>query len=509
MSSINTNLIALDTQNNLKNSQSALATAIQRLSTGLKINSAKDDPAGLAIASRMKAQLGGLTQAASNASEGISMLQTAEGGLAESTKLLIQMRDKVVQAANGTNSATDRASLQVEITQLKAEFNRIANTTQYNGINLLDGSLSNVQFQVGANAGQTISFGIANAQQNALGNNAVSLTGAAGHTAGSAITEAGTLGTAAGAVNNVKAQILSVQGSGTTQTINIADSATALTVAAAFNSATSSTGITATASTTAALAFTTAGTQSFTINGQQVTTSWSSDYTSAVNAINQQTGVTGVTASLNGVAGITLSNITGANIAVANTSAVNTLTLAGTVNTGTQAAPVMTAGTAVTLTTTATAATVAAVVGGNLQFSSQSGFAVTSDTAAAGLFGVAAGAANGSTLNAVGIIDVTTLSSNGTPVGANNALNIIDAALGQMNTSRGLLGSLQNRFTAAVSSLTTAATNLTSSLSTVQDADFAQETTDLSIAQILQQAGTAMLAQANQLPSGVLALLRG
>ncbi len=503
MAVINTNLIALQTQNTLENTQSSLATSIQRLSSGLKINSAKDDPAGLAIASRMTSQQEGTNQAAANASQGISMVQTADAALAQSTKALQTMRSLAVEAANGTNSASDLAALQAQVTELQAHVQQIATTTQYNGINLLDGSLSNLQFQVGANAGQSISIGIGNAQQTALGNNMISLTGGAGNAAGTSITEAGVVSSSVSAVNNVTAQTLTIQGNGTTQTVSVVVGESAQSIAAAFNNLTTSTGVTARASTTATMTFASAGTQSFTINGIAVNASYSSSsgYESAVNAINQQTGNTGVTASLSS-GGITLTNSTGADIAVSNIGT-NNITVAGTVNTGTQSAPVFTAGTAVTLSS-ATSTTTTAVIGGNIQFGSQSGFAITTTVGSAstgGLFDVQT--ANGSTLNTVGSINITST------VGATNALDIIDAAIAQVNTSRGLLGALQNRFTATVSSLQTASLNLASSRSTIEDTDFATETTNLSTAQILQQAGTAMLAQANQIPSGVLALLRG
>ena len=161
---INTNIASLYAQNNVANSQSALATSIQRLSSGLRINSAKDDAAGMAIAARMTSQIGGMTQAAQNANDGISLAQTAEGALAQVTNDLQTMRNLAVQAANGTNSAGDRASIQASITQLQADINQIANNTQYNGLNLLDGSLTNVQFQVGANANQTINASVGTAQ---------------------------------------------------------------------------------------------------------------------------------------------------------------------------------------------------------------------------------------------------------------------------------------------------------------------------------------------------------
>ena len=220
---INTNISSLNSQRNLTSSQASLATSLQRLSSGLRINSAKDDAAGLAISDRMTSQINGLNQAARNANDGISMTQTAEGGLATATDLLQRMRTLAVQAANGTNSASDRASLQEEVGQLQQELNRVANTTQFNGQNVLDGSLSNAQFQVGANANQTINFSISNTQASAIGNNAVKTT-ATGNTSGAssfAGTVAGTIG-----VNQNAAQVLTVQGNGTTSTYSAAAGAT-------------------------------------------------------------------------------------------------------------------------------------------------------------------------------------------------------------------------------------------------------------------------------------------
>src|SRR3954449_7627513 len=167
---INMNIASLNAQRNLNQSQSALQTSLQRLSSGLRINSAKDDAAGLAISQRFTSQIRGLDQAARNANDGISLAQTAEGGLGTAGDLLQRMRELAVQSANGTNSSSDRASLQSEVSQLQQELNRIATTTQFNGQNVLDGSLSATQFQVGANANQTINVGIANAQASAIGN---------------------------------------------------------------------------------------------------------------------------------------------------------------------------------------------------------------------------------------------------------------------------------------------------------------------------------------------------
>src|SRR5512135_1188316 len=167
---INTNMASLNAQRNLSTSQNALSVSLQRLSSGLRINSAKDDAAGLAISSRMTSQINGLNQAARNANDGISLAQTAEGALGTISDNLQRMRELAVQAANGTNSASDRTALQAEITQLVAEINRVASTTTFNGTNLLDGSLNNAQFQVGANANEVINAAITNASASAIGN---------------------------------------------------------------------------------------------------------------------------------------------------------------------------------------------------------------------------------------------------------------------------------------------------------------------------------------------------
>src|SRR3954464_1118055 len=212
---INTNVASLNAQRNLSTSQSSLATSLQRLSSGLRINSAKDDAAGLAIAARFTSQINGLDQAARNANDGISLSQTAEGGLATANDLLQRIRTLAVQSANGSNSSSDRTSLQAEVSQLQQEITRIASTTQFNGQNVLDGSLTSVQFQVGANANQTISFGIASAKAADLGNYQVQTAIVAGSS------QEATAAAAASANNRVAAQTLTVAGNGTTSAVTV------------------------------------------------------------------------------------------------------------------------------------------------------------------------------------------------------------------------------------------------------------------------------------------------
>ena len=513
LDAINTNIISLQTQDNLANSQSSLATSIQRLSSGLKINTAADDPAGLAIASRMQSQVNGLNQATQNANNGVSMLQTADGGLASTTSLLQSMRSLAVEAANGTNSSTDLASLQTEITQLQAQIGQVSSQTQYNGINLLDGSSSNTQFQVGANAGQVINVSIQSAATNALGSNQI--TSAAALTSPVAAT-ANSTGLTTVANGQLTAQTISLTGTSptaTTVTTSVGESAQA--VAAQINTSTTGgatpTGITATASTTATLTFGASGSQSITLGGgldangnpvpyQAISASYTAGstdaYSAMANAINTYSATTGITATVvanNG--GITLSNTTGADIAVTNqnTTAANTVSVTNNSTTISLAANA-TPGTSANATT----------VGGSISLSSATGFSVDGSGSATGFF--SSGNA-GSTLNTVASINVTSL-TNGSPTGANQAIEIIDGAIQQIDTNRAQIGAYENRFTATISNLQTSTLNITSALSTVQDTNFASETANLSRGQILQQAGTAMLAQANSLPNGVLALLR-
>ena len=376
---INTNISSLNAQRNLNMSQNALAVSLQRLSSGLRINSAKDDAAGLAISQRFTAQINGLNQAARNASDGISLAQTAEGALGEITNNLQRIRELAVQSRNATNSSTDRAALQTEAAQLRDEIQRVAASTSFNGVKLLDGSFTNATFQVGANVGETITVsGLVNAQVATLGtSNVAQVTGAAA-TAFTAIT-AGDLTINGTSVGGIAAD---------TNAANRAAS-----IAAAVNSISATTNVYATV-----------------LNSTQVT----------------------------------LTNSSGGNVVIGL------------------------AGTATTATTGLTAAT-------------------TTPT----------------TVTGFAALDISSVA------GADTAMTQMDAALSAVNTARATLGAVQNRFSSTVANLQTQAENLSASRSRILDADFAAETANLTRAQILQQAGTAMLAQANAQPNNVLALLRG
>ena len=369
MTTINTNLLSINAQRNLLSTQTSLSTSIQRLSSGLRINSARDDAAGLAISERFSTQIRGLNVAVRNANDGISLAQTAEGALSSVGNNLQRIRELAVQSSNATNSATDRNALQSEVAQLISEIQRVATQTEFNGTKLLDGSFAGQAFQVGANAGQLISVSdIANTQTANLGGSFFATSGAIAVTAGASV--------------------------------------------------------------------------SFTINGATIDAvdaqaTDAGQATALAAAINAKSGESGVFAT-----------VSAANITLSGLVAGQAIDVEGTAPTGVADVAVST-----TALTTANA-------------------------------------------------DVSSF------VGAQRAIAIMDTALTTVNTARAELGAIQNRFTSVVANLQINAENLTASRSRILDADFAQETAALSRAQILQQAGTAMVAQANQLPQGVLALLR-
>ncbi|TKB25828.1 flagellin domain-containing protein [Desulfopila sp. IMCC35006] len=716
--SINTNVMSLNAQRNLGNSQNALSKSMQRLSSGLRINSAKDDAAGLGISDRMTSQITGLNQAVRNSNDGISLAQTAEGALQESTNILQRMRELAVQSANDTNSSSDRASLQAEVNQLKQEMTRIADTTQFNGKNLLDGTLGSAQFQVGANANQTISFGIESAKSADLGNNnlktdnaygieAATRTGSmvtvdnlaagetytvtkldgttktalagataavlatnlgtatgapvtssysnelvlnvseladpdatdgtiaikynttggaqetatltlgasgagtisfgdstnnanvkaewtAGTTAGTgtikisslsteggnitldSVTYAGgatgkidyvkadgtdatqisadatpaytqratasyTIGSSGDAVsitsdgdslgvpanaeglkgtgiadislatNNTAKQTLTVVGSEGSKEVEVGLGDSAKEIASKINQVSSNTGVTAKASTTATLANLSAnGSVSFDLQGTNTdavsinATVETDDLTNLVSAINDKSGTTGITATISAdKASIELKQSGGADIRIAD------FTHSGS-TAGTQSQSMTVKGTEGTATKLEDGLTVdpdldldSTIVGGEVSFSSPSGFSVTSTAAGAAksLFSEDANAANVSELKSIDNIDITTVQ------GSADAIDAIDGALSQIDSMRGELGAVQNRFESTISNLSNVSENLSAARSRILDADIAQETSAMTKNNILQQAGVSILAQANQAPQLALSLL--
>lgn len=486
---INTNIASLNAQRNLNTSQSSLNTSLQRLSTGLRINSAKDDAAGLAISQRMTAQINGLNQASRNANDGISLAQTAEGALSSSGSILQRVRELSVQSANATNSASDRKAIQSEVGQLLSELDRISTTTEFNGQKLLDGSFGSSTFQVGANANQTITATTGNFRTTNYGAqlNQSKLVDAAA----TKVSPAGTI-----VIDGIQSK-----------TVTLAASDTAATAAAAINAVADSTGVTASARTLAQLdTFIAGGSYSLAVKGDNTTTAANITFSvsannaaglaEAVSAFNNVSSQTGITAKLNNAqSGIILTNEAGSDISIINNAA------AAVTNFNLSAYNAPSSATNQTPTFGATFAVAGAggtgVASGTFELNSEKGFSINaSSTSPMATTGA-------SKLNAVNTIDVSTAD------GATKALKIVDSALAAVNNQRASFGALQSRFENTISNLATTSENLSASRSRIQDADFAAETANLTRAQILQQAGTAMLAQAKALPQNVLSLLQG
>jgi flagellin len=490
MSVINTNVSSLKSQNSLALNERKLGTAMERLSTGVRINSAKDDAAGLAISTRMTSEIRGLTAAVRNANDGISVAQTAEGSLGEITNILQRLRELAVQSANSSNNATDRSFLSTEASQLIEEAQRIATQTNFNGVKLLDGTFTSQNFQVGANQGEVVVFNsIADSKATALGLNQLTTAGSKMNFYGASHADP-----VESAIAVEAGLVITTAGGGTTGNIGWAAGAVGVntgadTIAAAINAAASNIGVVATATNSATLgSVSAAGTVSFTLNGASISAvvDATNDLTTLASAINGSTSSTKITASFddpNNKSVMTLTTSDGRNIQLsnfANSTAGNQTAAFG--------ARTLTEGStdsnhksgSVTLTSTKGRITTA---GAN-----DTEFAVAD--------------VNGSTFSSVYSINLSTQS------GSAAALGVLDSALTQVNNTRAALGGLMNRFEASVSNQGTAIMNLSASRSRILDTDYAVETTNLAKAQIIQQAATAMLAQANQSSQSVLALLK-
>jgi flagellin len=495
---INTNINSLSAQRYQGISGQSLSTAIQRLSSGLRINSAKDDAAGLAISERFTAQIRGLNQAARNANDGVSLAQTTEGALKAAGDILQRVRELAVQSANATNSSSDRQALNQEVGQLISELDRIATSTEFNGAKLLDGTFGTAQFHIGANANQTIVAATANARTSVYGNNQFVASGAS-------------IGTNGFGSNGATANNFTINGAQGSATITAAANATAQSLVTAINQQTTVTGVTATGRTNVQLNFASVGAYTLTLRSDNSTTAAESvtfnlvgaantpsGLSAAISAINDKSSKTGVVASLNDAGtGVMLTNVTGNDILVSDTTVSN----AGAVTVQKFAAntsgTLVSAGAAISLAADTTANN--ALASGYITFDSNQSFVVDAAATAAN---AAVGADSSSVLKTVANLDVSTV------VRANDAIKTVDSALAFISGERAKLGALQSRFESTINNLNITAENLTASRSRILDADFAAETAALSRAQILQQAGTAMIAQANQLPQGVLQLLQ-
>ena len=442
---LNTNLSSLVAQNSLTSSGSKLSTALQQLSSGLRINTAADDAAGYAISQSMTSQIDGINQASRNANDGVSLAQTASGAMQEVVNDLQTMRDLAVQSLNATNSSLDRQDLDAQFQQLKLDIDSVATQTQFNGVNLLDGTFQGASFQVGANSGQTITVA-------SIGSSKSSNIGQ--YYAGT-VSVAGTVTTASGVKLTATA--------GTAGTFNAANLAATSDLGTAINGA------------TVKLTVSVDGTN-YTTAAITLTGTASTDLKSTAAAINQAISpVSGLTATINAA---------GTGIVINGTNSAGT----GHVVTATTASATDAAGNAVTLT------------------AAQQG-AITTDLGVdsqdiVGYYDDATGQHTSATASTLSNLDVTSVDN------SNKVLISIDNALQQLATSSAQLGAYQNRFQAAITGFTTNSTNLTSARSQIQDTDYAAATSALSKAQILQQASTAMVSQAKTIPQNILTLLQ-
>ncbi|QKE41107.1 MAG: flagellin [Ferrovum myxofaciens] len=479
---LNTNITSMMAQQNLSNSQTQMATAIQQLSSGLSINSAKDNAAGYAIATVMGSQLGGYAQATRNANDAISLAQTASGAMQSIINNLQTMRSLAVQSSNATYSNANRASMNAEVQQLSAEIQRVALSTKFNGVSLLNGTFTAQNFQVGANntANSVIQLsGISSMETSQLGSAGSSFQATVTGTATTGALTAGAL-----TLNGIQVGA-SVAGAAPGQT---ADSA--YSIANAINAVSANSGVTATANATtvtgaAATAFGGVAANSFSINGVNVGAvaaggNAAGEGANAAAAINLVSAQTGVTATANATTGaVTLTAADGRDIALAQNGTYATLAADTGLSAGT------TNGT-VTLTST-----------------SSSGIVLSGGAPAlAGFTAGTTAAATTSSVNSIAAMNVSTQTS------AQQAITTIDGAINTVLSAQGLLGAIQNRLTSVVSNLASSTQNLTAAQSQIQSTDFAAVTATLTRTQILQQAGTAMLAQANAMPNAVLTLLK-
>ncbi|MBS3953408.1 MAG: flagellin [Methylomicrobium sp.] len=570
---INTNIPALTAQRNLNKSQSALQTSMQRLSSGLRINSAKDDAAGLAISDRFIAQINGLNQASRNANDGISLAQTAEGALDEVSNGLQRMRTLAVQSANDTNSASDRQSIQLEIDQIVSEINRIGTTTQFNGKSLLDGSNKVFNFQIGANAGQQLAVNMGDMRASALGQQpgAVQTVGTRVALSGDVSGNIGvtTASSTAASGNAVKLGDVNLSVRGGAQLVDIAETryggsivqfasgdlvdsnnlnygtGVAKDIASRINSIREMEqvdaagkivleGVYATARTEFSIGDATSGDVSTSVAGTSGMPSVEFSYVgvgridhdglkingvsigpvdikvkdsdgSLVNAINAKTNATGVVASIDKDGRLNLVAEDGRDIILQTKSKTEANLLfnggGGAVNgiggnegydfrepIDLRVSGQVTISASDTISASGASTTTMASIGLDPASSVSTGRGIQQNVQAIGTIANA---------------DVTTVQ------GANQLMKSVDSAINQVDSLRAVLGAAQNRFEMTIRNLDNVAENLAAANSRIRDADFAKETTEMTRNQILQQAGTAMLSQANAQTQNVMSLLQG
>ncbi|HVA35280.1 MAG TPA: flagellin [Stellaceae bacterium] len=495
---INTNVDALYALNSLNTTTNKTDTLEQQLSSGLAINSPADNPAGYIAAQGFTTQLGGVNQAISNVNQAVSLVQTADGAVQQQINILQQLRTIADQAANGANTTSQLASLQQVVSQLQTQVTTISQQAQFNNQNLLDGTFQGVQFQVGPNDGQTIQISIGNTAANQLGvyqtspntaagifkTNGVGTGGVGDNTGASYIITSGSAG-------GFTAGSIGVSGSAGGASVAVTQPEAASDIATAVNAVTAKTDVSAVADTSAAFTVT-SGSFSFTLGDVNAagsnTVNISATVTGAVNAsslsglvnsINQQSGQTGITATVNSNNQLVLTQGQGDNIQVTSFSGTGGATLAA-------------GGTSpVTLGGAVTSATVQGVV----TMQSADSFALSAAASDIGL-------TTSSNLSKLSAATVSTVGH------ANAALNVVDFAIQQLENVGGQLGATQQRLQASVSNLETTQVNMTSALSTIQDANIPSVTTQLTQEQILQQAGVDALAKSGQLQQSFLRLLQ-
>lgn len=461
---VNTNVSAMTAQRHLGSATNNVSSSMERLSSGLRINSAKDDAAGLQISNRLTSQTNGLNVAMRNANDGISIAQTAEGAMQESTNIMQRMRDLSLQAANGSNSDDDRAALQKEVSALQQEMTRISETTTFGGQNLLDGSYGTQSFQVGSNANETIEVTLGDVSANAIGNNTI--TGA-GSTFGTGFAT----GAAADYTVGATAGDLTFAGPDGNAVVAITATDTVTDIKDKVNSA--NTGIKAQTTVTTNLdGLTSADDGVLEIGGDTFDLA---KYNGSQEALAADLGKAGYSAVMqdDGSVQISATDVDGIKLTAGATSNA-------------------------TLDGNAIAATEAGVVNAEISLSSPGNFSVSNDGTAdeTEIFGASA-----SSLNSIGDVDISTAT------GAQDAIAVIDAAIGQIDSQRADLGAVQNRFNHTLNNLANINENVNASNSRIKDVDFAKETTDLTKNQILQQASTSILAQAKMNPQAALSLL--
>ncbi len=497
--SILTNSGALQALNSIANTTSTNSNLEAQLSSGLSINSPSNNPAGYITAQGFTSQLNGITQAVSNANQGVSLLQTAQGAITQQIGVVQQLNSIAVQAANGTQTPAESQSLQNLVGQLVSQVNTIANQTQFNNISLLNGSFSGVQFQVGANEGQTMTLSIGNLAASAIGMNASTVSGTTVYgtnvkSTSAALTLAASAAKiasgAAGKFTTTSSLAVTGANGGQAKVAISKAQESAASLASAINGVSGTTGVQAQATTTITLAMGTAGAgagYSFNIQAgkgsggtssgigtkQAITASSASQI---VSQINGQSSTSGIVASLDTSGNVTLTQTSGYNINITGTSSGSLKTV------GTTASTIKTG-----------AGTASAVIQGQVQFQSSGAFSVGN----AGNIGLSVK----SSLSSLSSINVSTTS------GANTAINVVKYALGALNNQGGQLGAVQQALTANINNLNTTSQNLTTALGVVQDANIPAVSNQLTEAQIQAQSGVAALKSSTTLQQSYLSLL--